>query len=164
MLTVGMGISVEGVSLLSTIIAAPVVLRLEIVASTCGVLGVAGKLVARRLAIRAKKHDENRILTKSKLNTVSDGRISDEEFRLIIDQVNKYGWLKAEIRYGAGKMHAAVAPPVLGEETIKRHHSERKRRGASQLHWPPNLHLTELCVFQCLDALTPTVSPTAPPP
>jgi len=38
LLTVGMGMGVGGVGLLSTIIAAPVVLGLEIVALTCGVL------------------------------------------------------------------------------------------------------------------------------
>jgi len=43
-----------------------------------------------------------------------DGRISDEEFRLIKDEVEKYGQLKAEIRAGARKAHAAVE---LDEET-----------------------------------------------
>jgi len=100
---------IGGVGLLSTIIAVPVVLGLEIAALTCGTVGVAGKYVARRLAVKAKKHDEIRILAKSKLNTVADhassalmdGRISDEEFRLINDEVEKYGQLKAEIRSGA---------------------------------------------------------------
>ena len=43
-----------------------------------------------------------------------DGRISDEEFRLINDEVEKYGQLKAEIRPGVRKAHAAVE---LDEET-----------------------------------------------
>lgn len=122
LLTAGMGMGIGGVGLLSTIIAAPVVLGLEIAALACGVLGVAGKFVGRRLAVKARKHDEIRVLAESKLNTITDhvsgalmdGRISDEEFRLIVDEVSKYNQMKAEIRAGARKAHAAV---TLDEET-----------------------------------------------
>ena len=125
LLTVGMGMGVGGVGLLSTIIAAPVVLGLEITALTCGVLGVTGKFVGRRLAVKAQKHDEVRVLAESKLNTVAnhvstallDGQISDDEFRLVIDEVAKYRQMKLEIRAGAQKMYAGVALPVLDEET-----------------------------------------------
>ena len=122
LLTAGMGMGVGGVGLLSTVIAAPVVLGLEIAALVCGTLGVAGKFIGRRLAVKAKKHDEVRVLAESKLNTIAnhvssslmDGRVSDEEFRLIIDELHKYNQMKAEIRAGARKAHAAVA---LDEET-----------------------------------------------
>ena len=122
LLTAGMGMGIGGVGLLTTVIAAPVVLGLEIAALACGVLGVAGKFVGRRLAVKAGKHDEIRILAESKLNTISDhvssalmdGRVSDEEFRLIIDEVSKYNQMKGEIRAGAQKAHASVA---LDEET-----------------------------------------------
>jgi len=125
LLTVGMGMGVGGVGLLSTIIAAPVVLGLEITALTCGVLGVTGKFVGRRLAVKAQKHDEVRVLAESKLNTIAnhvstallDGQISDDEFRLVIDEVAKYRQMKLEIRAGAQKMYAGVALPVLDEET-----------------------------------------------
>ena len=60
LLTAGMGMGVGGVGLLSTIIAAPVVLGLEIAALTCGVLGMAGKFVGRRLAIKAQKQSMTR--------------------------------------------------------------------------------------------------------
>ena len=118
--SVGMGIG--GVGLLTTVIAAPVVLGLEIAALGCGLLGVAGKFIGRRLSVKAKKHDEVRVLAESKLNTIADhvsraltdGQISDEEFRLIIDEAQKYTQMKAEIRTGAQKAHAAV---TLDEET-----------------------------------------------
>ena len=111
LLTAGMGMGIGGVGLLSTIIAAPAVLGLEIAALVCGVLGVEGKFVGRRLAVKATKHDEIRVLAESKLNTITDyvsgaltdGRISDEEFRLIVDEVSKYNQMKAEIRAGARK-------------------------------------------------------------
>ena len=122
LLTVGMGMGIGGVGLLSTIIAAPVVLGLEIAALACGVLGLTGKFVGHRLTVKAKKHDEIRVLATAKLNTIADhvsralmdGQISDEEFRLILDEESKYDQMKAEIRAGAQKAHAAV---TLDEET-----------------------------------------------
>lgn len=125
LLTASMGMGIGGVGLLSTIIAAPVVLGLEIAAMACGILGVSGKFIGRRLAVKAKKHDNIRMLAESKLNTITDhvsgalidGQISDEEFRLIIAEVAKYTQLKSEIRAEARKAHAAVKPPVLDEET-----------------------------------------------
>ena len=88
--SVGMGIGRVG--LLSTVIAAPVVLGLEIAALACGLLGVTGKFISHRLAVKAKKHDEVRVLAESKLNTIADhvstaladGTITDEEFRLVV--------------------------------------------------------------------------------
>jgi len=112
LLTVGMGMGIGGVGLLSTIVAAPIVLNLEIGALICGVLGATGKFVSRRLSLKAKKHDEIRVLAESKLNTIAshvsealiDGKISDEEFRLIMDEVAKYAQMKAEIRTGSTVM------------------------------------------------------------
>ena len=122
LISASMGMGIGGVGLLTTVIAAPVVLGLEIAALGCGLLGVAGKFIGRRLSVKAKKHDEVRVLAESKLNTIADhvsraltdGQISDEEFRLIIDEAQKYSQMKAEIRTGAQKAHAAV---TLDEET-----------------------------------------------
>ena len=122
LLAAGTGMGVGGAALLSTIIAAPVVLGLEIAALACGALGMASKFIGRRLSVKARKHDQIRILACSKLNTISDhvsralvdSEISDNEFRLIIDELNKYDQMKTEIRAGATKDHAAV---VLDEET-----------------------------------------------
>ena len=122
LISASMGMGIGGVGLLTTVIAAPVVLGLEIAALGCGLLGVAGKFIGHRLSVKARKHDEVRVLAESKLNTIADhvssaladGQISDEEFRMVIDEVNKYTLMKAEIRAGAQKAHAAVA---LDEET-----------------------------------------------
>ena len=121
LLTACIETGISGVGLLSTVIAAPVVLGLEIAALSCGVLGVTGKFVGRRLAVKANKHDEIRVLAESKLNTITDhvsralmdGIISDEEFRLIVDEVSKYNQIKAEIGAGARKAHATI---TLDEE------------------------------------------------
>jgi membrane-associated HD superfamily phosphohydrolase len=122
LLTASMGVGVGGVCLLSTIIAAPVVLGLEIGALVCGLLGMGGKFISRRLAVKAKKRNQVRVLAENKLNTIADhvstamtdGKISEEEFRLILDEVSKYQKMKDEIRNKAQKAHAAV---VIDEDT-----------------------------------------------
>ena len=124
LLTAGMGMGIGEVGLLSTIVAAPVVMGLEIAALICGTLGIAGKFIGRRLAVKAKKHDEVRVLAESKLNTIADhvssalmdGRVSDEEFRIIVHELEKYEKMKSDIRAGARKAHAAV---TLDKETEK---------------------------------------------
>ena len=90
----------SGVGLLSTIIAAPVAIGLQAVAIVCGLLGAGGKLVSRRLQAKARKHD---FLAESKLNTIADrisvalndDKITEEEFRLILSEVDKYNQMKA---------------------------------------------------------------------
>ena len=107
-----LGMGAVGVGLLSTIIAAPIVVALEAAAVACGlagiagIAGIAGKYISRQLLVKAKKHDEIRVLALSKLNSITDvisnalrdGRISPEEFKLVLDEVEKYGLMKASIR------------------------------------------------------------------
>ena len=122
LLTVSIGMGVAGMGFLSTVIAAPVALGLEITAIVFGTLGVVGRFVGRRFAVKAKKHDQIRILAESKLNTITDhvskalmdGTVSDEEFRLIMSEVEKFHKMKLEIRSGARKAHSDL---VLDEET-----------------------------------------------
>ena len=74
-------------------------------------LCVGGKLIGRLNALKAKKqahakkHDQIRILAESKLNRIADhistalvdDKISDEEFRLIVSEVEKNNDMKEEI-------------------------------------------------------------------
>ena len=66
------GLAAIGVGLLSTIIAAPVVICLQAGAIVCGLLGTGGNLVGRRLQAKTRKHDLIRALAESKLNTIAD--------------------------------------------------------------------------------------------
>jgi hypothetical protein len=109
-----MGMGMGGVGLLSTIIiTAPVVLGLEVAALMCGALGMAGKVVSRLLAVKAKKHDQIRLLAESKLNAIAglvstalrDGEISDDDFRLVLAEIEKYHQRKDEIRARAWKAY-----------------------------------------------------------
>ena len=117
-----LGMGVAGVGLLATIIAAPVVVGLEAAAAVCGVAGIAGKFISRRLLVKAKKHDEIRVLAISKLNSVADiisnslrnGHISPEECKAVLDEEGKYRQLKADIQKKTRKAYAA-----LGSEDAK---------------------------------------------
>ena len=105
------GLAASGVGVLTTIIAAPVAFGLQAGAIACGLLGAGGRFICRRLEAKAKKHDHICVLSESKLNTIADristaltdDKISEEEFRLILSEVDKYDQMKAEIRRGRQK-------------------------------------------------------------
>jgi len=90
---------------------APVDIGLEIAALSCGILSGGGKFIAHQLALKAKKHDEIRVLADSKLNTIADfvstalidGEISDQEFKLVLAEMSKCRQMKKEIREGYKK-------------------------------------------------------------
>ena len=100
------GLAASGVGLLSTIIATPVAIGLQAGAIVCELLGAGGKLVGRRPQSKARKHDLIRGLAESKLNTIADrisvtlndDKITEEEFCLILSEVDKNNQMKAEIR------------------------------------------------------------------
>ena len=86
-------------------ITTPILLPLEVIAAVCGTLGVCVKLIRRRLTTKSQKHYEIKTMAKSKLNTIkdliskalNDGQISEGEFKLILDELEKYNNLKDEI-------------------------------------------------------------------
>ena len=100
-----------GVWLLTSIIAAPVAIGLQAGAIACGLLGAGGRFIYRRLEAKVRKHDQIWVLAVSKLNSIADrisaaltdDKISEEEFRLILSEVDKYDQMKAEIRRGRQK-------------------------------------------------------------
>ena len=100
-----------GVGLLTTTIAAPVAIDLQAGAIACGLLGAGGRFICRRLEAKARKNNQIRVLAVSKLNSIADrisaaltdDKISEEEFRLILSEVDKYNQMKAEIHRGRKK-------------------------------------------------------------
>ena len=95
----------------------PVAVGLQAGAIVCGLLGSGGKFIGRRLGVKARKHDQIRVLAESKLNTIADristalndDKISEEEFRLILSEVDKYDQMKAEIRRGRQNQGGGLA-------------------------------------------------------
>jgi hypothetical protein len=129
-----LGMGAAGVGLLTTIIAAPIVLGLEVAAVACGLAGMAGKFVSRRLLVKAKKHDEVRVLAEAKLNTISahvskaliDGHVSDEEYGLILDEMGKYSQMKADIRAQGHKTHTAALDEATKSQLIQQGREEAR--------------------------------------
>ena len=101
------GLGTAGITLLSTVIATPVVMVMEGVALCAGGLSVAGNLICDKvLSPKAKKHIRIKMLADAKLNTISDhiskalkdNTISDEEYTLILSELEKFIQMKDEIR------------------------------------------------------------------
>ena len=107
----GAAMAATGVGLLTTIIATPVAIGLQAGAIASGLLGAGGRFICRKLEAKARKHDQIWVLAVSKLNSIADrisaaltdDKISEEEFRLILSEVDKYDQMKAEIRRGRQK-------------------------------------------------------------
>ena len=59
------GLAASGVGLLSTIIAVAVAVGLQAGAIVCGLLGAGGKFICRRLRVKARKHDQIRVLGRA---------------------------------------------------------------------------------------------------
>ncbi|GFR88942.1 hypothetical protein ElyMa_002530500 [Elysia marginata] len=105
LITISMGLNTAGCGLLTTVVDTPIIIGLECVALGCGALSLASSFISRKLSVKAKKHDEIRVLADCKLNSIAglvsaalvDGQISDEEFLTVIDEANKYAQMKAEV-------------------------------------------------------------------
>ena len=71
----------------------------------CEMLGAVGKLAGWRLQAKARKYDLIRGLAESKLNTIADrisvaladDKITEEEFGLILSEVDNFNQIKNEI-------------------------------------------------------------------
>lgn len=100
------GVGATGVVLLSTVVAAPLVLVMEAVSIGTGILSIISKYINKKLQLKAEKHQRILVLTESKLNTVyshiskalNDGTISEEEFNLILQEETKYKELKNSLK------------------------------------------------------------------
>jgi hypothetical protein len=101
-----MGLGVAGIGVLSTIIAAPVAIAMEAAALGTGLLSIIGTQVSRKLSMKAEKHEKIKTLAESKLNTIcdhiskalKDNHISDDEFTLIMSELDKFLNMRDEIR------------------------------------------------------------------
>lgn len=99
------GLISTSVILAGTSLAIPFMLPLGIAAAVCGSLGVCVKFIRRKLQSKTKKHYEIKTIADSKLNSIkdltskalTDGQISENEFKLILDELDKYNKLKDSI-------------------------------------------------------------------
>ena len=101
-----MALSVVGVGLLATIIAAPAVITTETVTIGAGVLFVLNRQLNKKLVSKAKKHETLEALAEEILNKISnhisaalnDSKISSEEFSIILSEANTYLETREKLR------------------------------------------------------------------
>src|ERR1043165_6462751 len=101
-----LGTTASAIAVMSTIVAVPIAVVLQGLGIGAGVLGVIGRIVGRKFALKAEKHEKIKTLADTKLNTISeyisnaldDGGISDDEYCLILNELAKFNEMKEEIR------------------------------------------------------------------
>ena len=101
-------IGAEGTSaiLLATGVGSPFALALGISGVVAGAISLIGNIFSKKATRKAEKHLKIKTLATAKLDTIAthiskallDDFISDEEFKLVIDEMNKYKTLKEEVR------------------------------------------------------------------
>ena len=110
---IGITVCAEGAGavLLASGVAAPIALGIGISGVATGAISLFGNIVVRKTTIRAEKLLKIKMLASSKLDTVAshiskalmDDHINDEEFKLVMEELNKYKTLKEEIRNNTTK-------------------------------------------------------------
>ena len=104
--TVTLGAEGAGGVLLLTGVGAPVAAALAISGVANGAISIIGNIFSRKAILKAMKHSDIKILADGKINTIKshiskalmDDFISNEEFNLILEEMNKYKEMKEEIR------------------------------------------------------------------
>ena len=111
LITISLGLGTAGAVLLSTVVATPIALGLEIGAATLGFISLIGNIAVKKTTIKVEKHLKIKMLASAKLDTIAshiskammDNYISDDEFKLIMEELNKYKAMKEEIRNNTKK-------------------------------------------------------------
>ena len=110
---IGITICAEGAGavLLATGIGAPIALGLGISGAATGAISLLGNIAVKKTTIKAEKHLKIKVAASAKLDTIAshiskammDNYVSDEEFKLIMEELNKYKAMKEEIQNNTKK-------------------------------------------------------------
>ena len=111
LIVITIGAEGTGAVLLSTGVGAPFALALGISGVVTGAISLIGNIFSKKATTKAEKHLKIKTLAMAKLDTIAshisksmmDDYINDEEFKLIMDEMNKYKALKEEIRSNTKK-------------------------------------------------------------
>ena len=111
LITITIGAEGTGAALLSTGVGAPFALALGISGVITGAVSLIGNIFSKKATTKAEKHLKIKTLAIAKLDTIAshiskaliDDFISDEEFNLIMEEMNKYKALKEDIRNNTKK-------------------------------------------------------------
>ena len=110
---IGITICAEGAGavLLATGVGSPIALGLGISGAATGAISLLGNIAVKKTTIKAEKHLKIKVAASAKLDTIAshiskammDNHISDDEFKLIMEELNKYKAMKEEIRSNTKK-------------------------------------------------------------
>ena len=122
LMMITLGGAAGGVALLSTMIAAPAVIAIGVALFT-GFLSIIGKYSVKKSTSKAEKHEKIKTIASAKLDTIashiskalSDNKVTDEEFRLILEELEKYKVMKKEVRSKTKKKLATETDKTLIE-------------------------------------------------
>ena len=111
LIVITIGAEGTGAVLLSTGVGAPFALALGISGVVTGAISLIGNIFSKKATTKAEKHLKIKTLATAKLDTIAshvskammDDFISDEEFKLIMEEMEKYKALKEEIRNNTKK-------------------------------------------------------------
>ena len=111
LIVVTIGAEGTGAVLLSTGVGAPIALALGISGVVTGAVSLIGNIFSKKATTKAEKHLKIKTLATAKLDTIAshiskaltDDFISNEEFNLIMEEMNKYKALKEDIRNNTKK-------------------------------------------------------------
>ena len=111
LIVVTIGAEGTGAVLLSTGVGAPFALALGISGVVTGAVSLIGNIFSKKATTKAEKHLKIKTLAMAKLDTIAshiskaltDDFINNEEFNLIMEEMNKYKALKEEVRNNTKK-------------------------------------------------------------
>ena len=111
LIVITIGAEGTGAVLLSTGVGAPFALALGISGVVTGAISLIGNIFSKKATTKAEKHLKIKTLATAKLDTIAshiskalmDDYISDEEFKLIMSEMDKYKAMKEEIRSNTKK-------------------------------------------------------------
>ena len=111
LITITIGAEGTGAVLLATGVGSPFALVLGITGVVTGAASLFGNIFNKKATTKAEKHLKIKTLATAKLDTIAthiskammDNCISDEEFKLIMEEMDKYKALKEDIRNNTKK-------------------------------------------------------------
>ena len=106
LITVTIGAEGTGAILMATGVGAPFALILSIGGVVTGAISLVGNYFNKKATTKAEKHLKIKTLAAAKLDTILshvskamiDNFINDEEFKLVIEEMDKYKAMKEEVR------------------------------------------------------------------
>ena len=111
LITVSCGAEATGFILFATVAGSPIGAALGISGAVIGGISLIGNIFSKKATTKAEKHLKIKTLAVAKLDTIAshiskalmDDFISNEEFNLIMEEMNKYKALKEEVRSNTKK-------------------------------------------------------------